>query len=108
MQVDAAPSFEGGSPVVSVADGMLKGHTEGSVFAFLGIPYAAPPVGPLRWKEPQPPMPWTGVLDAAQFGKRCPQNASSTSVSSLTRASWPKLRRRAIRRCGTNDSRCSG
>jgi para-nitrobenzyl esterase len=76
MSLDA-----GTSPVVTISDGSLQGHVEGSVYAFLGIPYAAPPVGALRWKEPQPPMPWTGVRDASQFGNRCPQNASSTNMT---------------------------
>ncbi len=87
---DAAPEtgadgavslLDGGAPVVSIADGKLQGHVDGSVYAFLGVPYAAPPVGGLRWKEPQPPTPWTGVRDASQFGNRCPQNASSTNMT---------------------------
>jgi para-nitrobenzyl esterase len=77
----AATLPAGTSPVVSIANGQLQGHVDGSVYAFLGIPYAAPPVGPLRWKEPQPPMPWMGVRDASQFGNRCPQNASSTNMT---------------------------
>jgi para-nitrobenzyl esterase len=71
----------GTSPVVSIADGQLQGHVDRSVYAFLGIPYAAPPVGSLRWKEPQPPTSWMGVRDASQFGNRCPQNASSTNMT---------------------------
>jgi para-nitrobenzyl esterase len=78
---DAASLPAGSSPVVSVTDGQLRGHVDGSVYAFLGIPYAAPPVGGLRWKEPQPPAPWTDVRDASQFGNRCPQNASSTNMT---------------------------
>ena len=66
---------------MSIADGQLQGHVDRSAYAFLGIPYAAPPVGALRWKEPQPPAPWTGVRDASQFGNRCPQNASSTNMT---------------------------
>ena len=41
--------------------------------AFLGVPYAAPPVGALRWQAPQPVTPWTGVKQAATFGARCMQ-----------------------------------
>jgi para-nitrobenzyl esterase len=82
---DAAASLpDGTSPVVTIADGQLQGHVDGSVYAFLGIPYAAPPVGGLRWKGPQPPTPWTRVRDASQFGNRCPQNASSTNMTSAS------------------------
>jgi len=40
---------------------------------FRGLPFAAPPVGPLRWRAPQPVVPWTGVKDASRFGPRCMQ-----------------------------------
>ncbi|CAH1268538.1 CES2 [Branchiostoma lanceolatum] len=43
------------------------------VFTFKGIPYAAPPVGDLRWRPPQDPGSWTGVRDVTEFGSRCPQ-----------------------------------
>jgi para-nitrobenzyl esterase len=46
---------------------------EGKVRAFLGIPYAAPPVGELRWKTPEAPAKWGGVRDATRFGARCEQ-----------------------------------
>jgi para-nitrobenzyl esterase len=46
---------------------------DGKTRIFRGIPYAAPPVGALRWKEPQPVEPWTTVRDATQFGQRCMQ-----------------------------------
>jgi para-nitrobenzyl esterase len=45
----------------------------GKVRAFLGIPYAAPPTGPLRWKAPQPAARWHGVRQATSFGSRCMQ-----------------------------------
>ena len=48
--------------------------SDGQVRAFLGIPYAAPPVGPLRWKPPQPAANWTGVRSATSFGPRCMQS----------------------------------
>jgi para-nitrobenzyl esterase len=69
---------------VTVADGQLQGHVDGSVYAFLGIPYAQPPTGPLRWKEPQPPKAWSDVRVASQFGNRCAQNASSTNMTAAS------------------------
>ncbi len=49
--------------VITVEQGKLQGvcSADGSVEVFAGIPYAKPPVGELRWKEPQPPEPWEGV-----------------------------------------------
>ena len=57
------------------ANGKLEGVTspDGKVRSFRGIPYAAPPVGPLRWEPPQPVAPWTGVRKATEFGPRCMQ-----------------------------------
>ncbi|AEI82448.1 para-nitrobenzyl esterase PnbA (plasmid) [Cupriavidus necator N-1] len=46
-----------------------------TVKSFRGIPYAAPPVGKLRWKSPQSAQPWDGVLDGSRFGPDCPQTA---------------------------------
>ena len=54
-------------PVVRIATGELAG-TGGDVHVFRGIPFAAPPVGALRWQPPQPPLPWAGTLDASAFG----------------------------------------
>jgi para-nitrobenzyl esterase len=75
---DAGVPSEGGSPIVTIGDGPIQGHPDGTVTAFLGIPYAKPPVGALRWAPPQPPAKWTAVFDAATFGKRCAQNANPT------------------------------
>jgi para-nitrobenzyl esterase len=60
---------------VKVASGTLEGAGSLStgVREFKGIPFADPPVGPLRWREPQPVKPWTGVRAAAKFGPRCMQ-----------------------------------
>ena len=69
-----APSHRG--LIVSTADGKLQGkHAEG-IDQFLGVPYAAPPVGPLRWQAPRPARPWSGVRSATSYGNRCPQLAS--------------------------------
>ena len=58
-----------------VATGVLEGviSADGKVRTFKGIPYAAPPVGPLRWKEPQPAAAWEGVRQASEYGARCMQ-----------------------------------
>ena len=58
---------------VSLSSGTVRGSTrdEHGVLAFKGIPYAAPPVGTLRWHSPQPAPPWQEVRDATQFGARC-------------------------------------
>ncbi len=55
--------------VVSVTGGQVRGvlNETGDVELYTGIPYAAPPVGDLRWKEPQDPAPWEGVLEADHF-----------------------------------------
>ncbi len=57
------------------ADGVLEGvvSADGKVRTFKGIPYAAPPVGDLRWKAPQPVIPWNGVRNASEYGARCMQ-----------------------------------
>ena len=60
---------------VKVQSGELEGTKEpgSNVRAFKGIPFAAPPLGPLRWKAPQPAPGWTGVRKANEFGSRCMQ-----------------------------------
>lgn len=62
---------------IQIASGALGGLRDVAhgVDAFLGIPYAAPPLGALRWKPPHPVDPWQGMRDAAKFAKRCIQHA---------------------------------
>jgi para-nitrobenzyl esterase len=60
-----------------------KESGDGKVRIFLGIPFAAPPVGPLRWKPPQPPAPWKDVKEATAFGPRCMQPELIKSVTFL-------------------------
>jgi len=60
-------------PEAHVSTGQLRGAMLGSTAVFFGIPFAAPPVGNLRWREPQPPAPWQGVRDATIPGNQCSQ-----------------------------------
>ena len=52
---------------IEVTGGIIEGDIQGGVASFKGIPFAAPPVGELRWKAPQPIIPWQGVKDASGF-----------------------------------------
>ncbi len=62
-------------PVVLISTGQLRGSlTADGVAAFKNIPFAQPPVGELRWREPLPAKSWTGVRDANAFGPMCNQN----------------------------------
>jgi para-nitrobenzyl esterase len=72
----AAASGSGGDPIVTTSDGAVRGAAVpgSTVDAFLGLPYAAPPTGNLRWRPPQPPAQWRGVRDATSFAPSCPQN----------------------------------
>jgi para-nitrobenzyl esterase len=71
--VGAVPRTEASQPEVKIDTGKLKGKADGAISAFLGIPYAAPPVGNLRWKPPQPAAKWKGTRNATAFGSRCMQ-----------------------------------
>jgi len=62
-----------GDPVVMTREGSVQGTTERGVDVFRGIPYAAPPVGELRWLPARPVRPWTGLRPALDFGPACPQ-----------------------------------
>ena len=66
----------GDPSIVQVAQGSLQGIVSASGRQFLGIPFAAPPVGDLRWKAPQSPASWSSTRDATQMGSRCPQVAT--------------------------------
>ncbi|MYJ01071.1 MAG: carboxylesterase family protein, partial [Chloroflexi bacterium] len=54
-------------PIVDTRYGKLQGQTEDDLHVFRGVPFAAPPVGELRFRAPRPPEPWDGVRDATEF-----------------------------------------
>src|SRR5262245_43491066 len=60
--------------------GTVVGTAEQLVHVYRGIPYAAPPVGELRWKEPQPVQPWKGIREATKFGPWAAQRYPSAAV----------------------------
>ena len=67
--------------VVKIDTGSLSGlATTGGVTAYLGIPFAAPPVGELRWRPPQPAAKWGGVRKADTFGTSCMQNQAGSRL----------------------------
>jgi len=68
--------------LITLASGQVQGHLNEDSREFLGIPYAAPPVGALRWRPPVPASPWVGVLDAASFSSPCAQLPSLTGTPS--------------------------
>tara|TARA_R110002124_G_scaffold116132_3_gene272391 strand:- start:54 stop:1601 length:1548 start_codon:yes stop_codon:yes gene_type:complete len=72
----ADPSSGDVNPVVRVEQGALVGRVDAGIAAFKAIPYAAPPVGALRWREPQPAEAWTGMRDASSVGPICIQPPS--------------------------------
>jgi para-nitrobenzyl esterase len=88
------------APVAATATGEVRGLANGAGDEFLGIPYAAPPVGALRWRPPQPAASWPGVRDATQFAPHCPQLAgpfgqASTSENCLFLNVFTPSRRQA-------------
>ena len=66
--------------VVATTGGRLEGVRDAGVRRWRGIPFAAPPVGDLRWRPPADPEPWSGVRDARAYGQTCLQGPSSGSA----------------------------
>lgn len=67
----SAFGFRSGAPVVRTKSGWVQGKRVGQMENFLGIRYAEPPLGDLRWREPRRAKPWRGVADATKYGGRC-------------------------------------
>ena len=70
-----ARGAQAAAPEVTIEPGTVRGSVSGTTVVFKGIPYAAAPVGELRWRAPQRVQPWPGVRDATAFGPECVQNA---------------------------------
>jgi para-nitrobenzyl esterase len=75
----AAP--EPAAPKAAVESGLLAGSEQDGVLVFQGVPYAAPPVGPLRWQPPQRPLHWSGERSATAPGLNCMQSVDAAGVS---------------------------
>ena len=71
--VAAAAARSGGTPIVNIDGGAVRGVAVPGGYAFRGLPYAAAPTGQLRWRAPRPATDWSGVRDATQFAPSCPQ-----------------------------------
>jgi len=75
-----------GPPTVETEAGAVTGKIESlplgkSAYEYLGIPYAVPPVGDLRFADPKPAKPWTGIRDATSYGKACPRPSLPVPIS---------------------------
>lgn len=87
----AVPAYEGKTPLYTEPVHLDKGDARGVVIAdgtvelYAGIPYAQPPIGDLRWREPQDPLPWNGVLNADHFAPMCMQPVHLPIYDSLAR-----------------------
>ena len=73
----AAPALASPGPRVTVAQGALEGVTQYDVQSFKGVPFAAPPVGPLRWRAPQQAASWKNIRTADHFAPDCLQEAAA-------------------------------
>ena len=82
MSVSIAAVQAAAPPVVQTSQGAVSGKLINGVRAYLGIPFAAPPVGALRWQAPASPASWSNTRDGTAFGTRCPQPGTAISAAS--------------------------
>ncbi|MCA1694520.1 MAG: carboxylesterase family protein, partial [Actinobacteria bacterium] len=80
----ATRSGASATPLVTIMDGAVRGKATGAADEFLGIPYAAAPVGSLRWRPPEPPARWSGERDATTYAPHCAQPATPFGSASLS------------------------
>jgi para-nitrobenzyl esterase len=83
ISVGVLASPEKATVTVTVDTGVLSGSAKDGVISFKGIPYAAPPVGDLRWRPPQPVAAWSGVRSATQYGHDCMQLPDPSEAAPL-------------------------
>src|ERR1700733_3450981 len=94
---DAPASCDPSTGCIVTSLGPVQGTVLGTVLEVKGVPYAAPPVGNLRWRPPQPATPWTDILEATSFGSECMQldlhdgTAAGGSEDCLTLNVWAPL-----------------
>ncbi len=73
---------------VRTVSGTVRGRRAEGLTVFRGVPFAQPPVGALRFAAPQPPRPWDGVRDAAEFGPAPPQSGALRAVGAAAGTEW--------------------
>ncbi|CAG9823494.1 unnamed protein product [Phaedon cochleariae] len=103
LRVHCGPRYS--SRIVDIQSGAIRGiilelnsrHLE-PVEVFRGVPYAAPPVGPLRFRSPQPALPWPGTRLADTFGAVCPQKYPDVSNRTAALQYMPKGRYQYLRK----------
>jgi para-nitrobenzyl esterase len=89
LSLFAGTASAASAPTVTIEGGAIRGTMENGEAVFRGVPFAAPPLGNLRWREPQAVAPWTGTRDATRFGNSCMQpDAPRTSEDCLLLNVW--------------------
>src|SRR6266498_86363 len=91
MGVGAAALSQSPPPIVKIDSGELQGVLADGVASFKGIPFAAPPVGELRWRPPQPVANWTSVRQASEFGADCMQGRFGPPPAAAAGAPAPRM-----------------
>jgi para-nitrobenzyl esterase len=81
LSFGVAPAAAAQGPVVNVGTGAVRGSVADGVESWKGVPFAAPPVGSLRWRAPQPAAPWEGVRDASHYGSDCMQHPEPSDAA---------------------------
>jgi para-nitrobenzyl esterase len=81
MALIATGACRSDNRIVEIDSGRIEGVASGEVLSFKGIPYAAPPVGALRWRAPEPVTPWRGVRPARDYGPDCMQKPVGGDVA---------------------------